>query len=122
MSKRTKLKTLSNPYFIRSLAPESIFVMLPLSIEQAIVFSVLAAALILFVWGRWRYDIVALLALLVVAVTGIVSIDQVFVGVAHPAVVTVVAVLVISRGLINSGLVGTPSGSQKLETAPSFKY
>ena len=32
--------------------------------EQTLVFITLAFVLILFVWGKWRYDIVALLALL----------------------------------------------------------
>ncbi|TFG28427.1 SLC13 family permease, partial [Candidatus Thorarchaeota archaeon] len=66
---------------------------------------ILFVTLILFVWGRWRYDIVALFALLAVAITGIISIDQVFSGFGHPAVITVAAVLVISRGLTKSGFV-----------------
>jgi di/tricarboxylate transporter len=74
-------------------------------LQQAIVFAVLALALALFVWGRWRYDIVALLALLVVTVTGIIPGDQAFAGFGHPAVITVAAVLVVSRGLRNSGAV-----------------
>ena len=73
---------------------------------QLIVFSVLAAAIVLFVWNRWRYDIVALLALLVVALAGLVPPAQVFAGFGHPAVVTVAAVLVLSRGLVNAGAVG----------------
>lgn len=73
---------------------------------QLIVFSVLAAALVLFVWNRWRYDIVALLALLIVALAGLVPPEQVFAGFGHPAVVTVAAVLVLSRGLVNAGAVG----------------
>jgi di/tricarboxylate transporter len=76
-----------------------------LKIEQAIVFGTLVSALILFVSGRWRYDVVALLALLVVTITGIVPADEAFNGFGHPAVVTVAAVLVVSRGLLNSGLV-----------------
>ena len=55
--------------------------------------------------GRWRYDAVALFALLVVAITGIVPGKEVFLGFGHPAVITVAAVLVVSRGLMNSGLV-----------------
>ena len=74
-------------------------------IEQLIVFSVLLLALILFVWGKWRYDVVALLALLVVTVTGVIPGDQAFNGFGHPAVITVAAVLVVSRGLLNSGVV-----------------
>lgn len=73
--------------------------------DQAIVFGVLAATVVLFVWDRWRYDVVAMLALLVVALAGLVAPGQVFAGLGHPAVVTVAAVLVISRGLINAGVV-----------------
>lgn len=75
-------------------------------LEQATVFAVLVVALVLFVWGRWRYDIVALLALLSVAIAGLVPREEIFAGFGHPAVVTVGAVLVASRGLLNSGLVG----------------
>lgn len=78
-------------------------------LQQAIVFSVLALALALFVWGRWRYDIVALLALLVVIVAGIIPGDQAFAGFGHPAVITVATVLVLSHGLRNSGVVDSLS-------------
>ena len=77
-----------------------------LSGEQIYVLAVLAAALALFIWGRWRYDVVALLALIAVVLGGIVPADQAFLGFGHPAVVTVAAVLVISRALQNSGIVG----------------
>jgi len=70
-----------------------------------VVFIVLALALFLFITGRWRYDIVALLALLAVTVTGIIPGELAFAGFGHPAVITVAAVLVVSRGLRNSGVV-----------------
>ncbi len=73
--------------------------------DQVIVFAVLVASLALFVWGRWRYDIVAVMALLALVVAGVVDGDDAFDGFGHPAVVTVAAVLVISRGLRNSGVV-----------------
>jgi len=72
---------------------------------SSIVFGVLAGAFGMFVWGRFRYDFVALLALLAVVLTGVLPVDQAFGGFAHPAVVTVAAVLVISRALQNAGLV-----------------
>lgn len=74
-------------------------------VEQIIVFSVLFLALVFFVAGKWRYDMVALMALLAVVFTGITPPEQAFSGFAHPAVVTVAAVLVVSRGLRNSGVV-----------------
>ena len=76
-----------------------------MTLEQGIAFAVLGAALVLFVWGRWRYDVVAVAALLAVTLTGLVPASEAFNGFAHPAVITVVAVLIISRGLLNAGLV-----------------
>lgn len=73
--------------------------------DQLFVFAVLVVALGLFVWGRWRYDIVALAALLALAVPGIVEPARAFLGFGHPAVVTVAAVLVIGRGLERAGVV-----------------
>ncbi len=73
--------------------------------EQLIVFGVLAATLVLFVWNRWRYDLVALAALLACALTGVVPAEEVFAGLGHPAVISVAAVLVLSRGLLNAGVV-----------------
>lgn len=74
-------------------------------VDQFIVFGVLLITVILFVWGRWRYDVVALVALLAVTVTGIIPGDRAFAGFGHPAVITVAAVLVVSRGLLNTGIV-----------------
>lgn len=73
--------------------------------EQTLVFGVLALALVFFIWGRWRYDIVALVSLLVLVAAGVVPSDEAFLGFGHPAVVTVAAVLIISAGLANAGLV-----------------
>ncbi|MCG6905819.1 MAG: SLC13 family permease [Desulfobacteraceae bacterium] len=82
-----------------------------LTFDQAVVFAILAATLVLFVWGRWRYDLVALAALLLVFIAGLVPAEQVFLGFGHPAVVTVAAVLVLSRGLLNAGVVDSLSRS-----------
>lgn len=73
--------------------------------EQAAIFVILAGSLVMFAWGPLRYDLVALLALLAVTLTGLIDVDQAFVGFGHPAVVTVVAVLVVGKGLEQSGLV-----------------
>lgn len=73
--------------------------------DQLLVLAVLAITFVFFVWGRWRYDAVALLALLALVLGGVISGDLAFAGFGHPAVVTVAAVLVVSRGLQNSGAV-----------------
>lgn len=69
------------------------------------VFLILGATLAAFVWGRFRYDLVALAALLAAALLGLVPTDEAFHGFGHPAVITVAAVLVLSRGFERSGLV-----------------
>ncbi len=74
-------------------------------IEQYAVFVTLVLALGLFTWGRWRYDLVAVLALLFLTMAGIVPGEEAFYGFGHPAVITVAAVLILSRALMNSGLV-----------------
>lgn len=76
-----------------------------MTLPQLLVFAILLGAMALFIWDRWRYDIVALLALLAATVGGLVPGDQAFAGFGHPAVVTVVAIFVVSRGLINAGVV-----------------
>jgi di/tricarboxylate transporter len=73
--------------------------------QQWIIFGILAVTMALFIWNRWRYDVVSLAALLVVTVTGIVPPDEVFSGFSHPAVITVVAVLVVSKALLNAGVI-----------------
>jgi di/tricarboxylate transporter len=73
--------------------------------DQIIIFALLAIILVLFVWGKWRYDLVALFALLVGTILGLIAPDQAFAGFGHPAVITVAAVLIVSRALFNSGMV-----------------
>lgn len=73
--------------------------------DQIFLLVLLAALLVLFAWGRWRYDVVAFVALVVATLAGTVPTDAMFAGLGHPATVTVALVLVISRGLRNSGAV-----------------
>lgn len=61
--------------------------------------------MILFIWGKWRYDLVALFALLVVTIYGLIPPEIAFSGFGHPAVITVAAVLIVSQALFNSGMV-----------------
>lgn len=73
--------------------------------DQGVVFVILSVTIVLFVWGRWRYDLVAMAALLLVFAAGQMPPGEVFLGFGHPAVITVAAVLIISRGLLNAGVV-----------------
>ena len=94
-----------------------------MSTDQYAICLIIITTFILFVWGRWRYDIVSIVALftlvLVDKILGgkssqlIEDPSQAFLGFGHPAVVTVAAVLIISRALQNSGVVDLIARSVK---------
>ena len=73
--------------------------------DQTILLLILLALLILLVWGRWRYDIVALGALFTASIFGIVPQTELFSGFGNPATITVALVLIVSFGLTKSGAV-----------------
>ncbi len=73
--------------------------------DQGVVFAILAAAMVLFVWGRWRYDVVAVMALVACVVAGVVPMANAFNGFGHPAVVVVAVVLAVTRAFVTSGIV-----------------
>ncbi len=73
--------------------------------EQIILFSLLIFVFVFLIWGRWRYDLVAFVALLAALLTGVVPTDQAFSGFGHPATIIIALVLIISRGLSNSGVI-----------------
>jgi len=74
-----------------------------LSTDQMAVLAILTALLLLLVWGRWRYDVVAFAALLACVVAGVVPAGEAFSGFGHLATITVAMVLIVSRALTSSG-------------------
>ena len=60
----------------------------------------------MFIWSKFRYDALAAGALVILIILGVIPANQAFDGFAHPAVITVALVLIISQGLKNSGLTG----------------
>jgi di/tricarboxylate transporter len=72
---------------------------------HSIVFGTLILVLALFGWGRIRHDFVALIALFILIIAGIIEPASAFEGFGHPAVITVAAVLVIGKALEHSGLI-----------------
>ncbi|MBT8066989.1 MAG: SLC13 family permease [Gammaproteobacteria bacterium] len=73
--------------------------------DQLMLFSLLFFVFVFLIWGRWRYDLVAFVALLVAILTGLVPTEDAFSGFGHPATVIIALVLVVSRGLSNSGAI-----------------
>lgn len=73
--------------------------------DQLLILLILLATVGMFLWGRWRHDLVAAGSLAACVLTGLVPSGEAFLGFGHPAVVTVACVLVLSRGLQTSGAV-----------------
>jgi len=73
--------------------------------DQLQILLIIAATVGLFLWGRWRHDIVALACLLACVFTGLVPSEQAFAGFGHPAVITVACVLILSWALQSTGAV-----------------
>ncbi|HBX37452.1 MAG TPA: SLC13 family permease [Pseudohongiella sp.] len=73
--------------------------------DQIAILAILVLSMAMFIWGRWRHDMVAGAALLACIVAGLVSAEDAFVGFGHPAVITVACVLVLSYGLQVTGVV-----------------
>lgn len=76
-----------------------------MTLDQWLILAVLMATVAMFLWGRWRHDMVAMAALLACVIAGLVPAESAFAGFGHPAVVTVACVLVLSQGLYTSGAV-----------------
>ncbi len=70
---------------------------------QIIIAAILTGMVVLFIWGRWRHDFVAVAALLACVLAGLVPASDAFHGFGHPAVVTVAGVLILSGALQSTG-------------------
>ncbi len=78
--------------------------------QQIIVLCILAGGLILFVKNRWRYDVVALLILIGVVAAGSLSYTEALANFGHPAVIIVASMFVMSRALVESGMIDATLG------------
>ena len=78
---------------------------LPLTADQLRITLLLAVTVIVFIWDKWRYDVVALSALFAAVRLGLVPANEAFSGFASPVVVTVAAVLVLSGAIGRSGAI-----------------
>jgi di/tricarboxylate transporter len=73
--------------------------------QQALVFAILGGAVACFAWGRFRYDLVALAALLASVLGGVVSVKQAFLGFTSDVVVIIACALVVSAAVARSGVI-----------------
>jgi len=74
-------------------------------LDSILVLAVVAGAMVLFITGKLRIDLVALCVLFVLLLFGLIKPEQALFGFANPATATVAAMFVLSAGLVRTGLV-----------------
>ena len=72
--------------------------------QQILAFAVIILMMGAFIWGKFRYDVVALCALLLAIAVGVVPFDQAFSGFSDDIVIIVGSALVVSAGVARSGV------------------
>lgn len=80
---------------------------MPDQLPLILAFAILTGLIVLFVWDRFRYDLVALAGLLAGIATGVVPADKAFDGFSDDIVIIVGSALVVSAAVARSGIVDT---------------
>jgi di/tricarboxylate transporter len=78
---------------------------LAVTLDQGLAFTIIIGMMALFAWGRFRYDLVAVLALLAAIAAGIVPPDKAFTGFSDDIVIIVASALLVSAAVARSGVV-----------------
>jgi di/tricarboxylate transporter len=76
-----------------------------MTVDQALAFAIVIGMMALFIWGRLRYDVVALLSLLAAIVAGIVPPERAFSGFSDDIVIIVASALLVSAAVGRSGVI-----------------
>jgi len=76
-----------------------------MTLHQGLAFALIGVTLLLFVWGRWRYDLIALCSVLTGVLIGVVPAASAFDGFKSDVVVIIAAALVVSAAFDRSGIV-----------------
>ena len=75
-----------------------------MTLPQIFAFLIIGAMMVAFIWGRWRYDVVAVGALLAAMALGVVPPAEAFSGFADDIVIIVASALVVSAAVSHSGI------------------
>lgn len=75
-------------------------------------FIILGITILLFIWGRWPPDLVAVLSLLALALSGVIDTGDALSGFGNPTVIMIAALFVVGEGLSRTGVTGW--GGQRL--------
>ncbi len=72
--------------------------------QMLIVFSVLAGAVGLFAWGRPRADIVAILVVVALMLSRVLTPQESLAGFGNPVVILIAAIFIVGEALVNTGV------------------
>lgn len=72
--------------------------------SMAIVFALLTLAVVLFVFDLMRVDLVGILMMILLPLTGVVTPDEAVAGLSSNAVVSIIAVMIIGAGMNKTGM------------------
>ena len=69
-----------------------------------ITFAILIAAILLFFTGRLPADLVSLLVVVALGITGVLTTQEAFSGFSRSAVITIISIFVLAEGLQRTGV------------------
>lgn len=72
--------------------------------NQIMAFSIIGLMMVVFIWDRFRYDLVAICTLLIACTVGLVSPKEAFSGFSNDIVIIVGSVFVVSAAVSRSGI------------------
>ncbi|HAX17589.1 MAG TPA: SLC13 family permease, partial [Actinobacteria bacterium] len=75
-----------------------------MTFDMLLVLLILSSALVFFITEWLRMDIVALIVMSLLAITGLVTTKEAVAGFSNPAVVTIWAMFILSEGLTHTGI------------------
>jgi len=75
------------------------------TLQQGLSFGLIGMTVLCFLWGRWRYDLIALGALAAGMAMGLIPVKSAFAGFSNDIVVIIASALVLSAAISRSGLV-----------------
>ena len=75
-----------------------------MTLDLLMVLGLLFTAVVLFVLNKPRMDVVALMILVALPLTGVLTIQETLAGFADPSVILIAALFVIGEGLVRTGI------------------
>ena len=75
-----------------------------MTLQEGMAFGLVGLTVLAFLWGRWRFDVIALCSLAAGVLIGLIKPEDAFKGVANDIVIIIASALVLSAAVGKSGL------------------